>query len=99
MYNKPYSNIGVGRKVVTTGGTAVQLVSDSTPCVMLIVTAETDNTNPVVIGDSTVVGALATRKGTPLAAGASVTLYIDDVSKVWLDAVTNTEGVTFTYFY
>jgi hypothetical protein len=94
-----YSNIGTGRKVVTTAGTAVALVSTNTPCRRVDITAETDNTNPVVVGDANVVAAIATRKGTPLAAGATLTIYVDDLSKVYLDAVTSTEGVTFTYYY
>lgn len=94
-----YPNIGVGRKEVTAGGTAECLVATNTPCRKVIITAETNNTNPVVVGDANVVAALATRKGTPLAAGVSVTLYVEDLSSIYVDAVTDTEGVTFTYFW
>lgn len=94
-----YSNIGTGRKVVTTGGTEVALVASNTPCRRVDITAETGNTNPVVVGGANVVAALATRQGTPLAAGTTLTLYVDDLSKVYIDAVTDGEGVTFTYYY
>lgn len=94
-----YANLGTGRKTVAAAGTAERLVAANTPCKKVIITAETDNTNPVVVGDSSVIAALATRKGTPLAAGASVTLYVEDLYSIFIDAVTNTEGVTFTYFY
>jgi len=93
--NTPGSIIS-GRQTVTTGGTAVQLSTTATPILEVAVTAETDNTNPVTVGASTVVGALATRKGTPLAAGETVVLAVNDLSKVYIDAVTNTEGVTYT---
>lgn len=85
-----------GRQTVTTAGTRVQLSTTATPILQVAITAETDNTNPVTVGDSTVVGALATRKGTPLAAGATIVLAVNDLSKVYIDAITNTEGVTYT---
>lgn len=85
-----------GRQTVTTAGTRVQLSTTSTPVLEVAVTAETDNTNPVTVGGSDVVGALATRKGTPLAAGVTITLKINNLNKVYIDAVTNTEGVTYT---
>lgn len=91
-----------GRQVVTTAGTAVQLSATSVAINRITITAETDNTNPVTVGGSDVVGALATRKGVPLAAGASITLDaqvdgVDELSDIWLDAVTSTEGVTYLY--
>jgi len=90
-----------GRVVVTTGGTAVALSATSVAIRRVTITAEIDNTNPVTVGGSDVVGALATRRGVPLAAGASVTFHADDgvdeLSDVYIDAVTNTEGVTYLY--
>ena len=92
-----YTTIGDGRKIVTTGGTAVALAA-STECYKVDITAETSNTNEVVIGGSTVVAAEATRRGVPLDPGATLTLHIDNLAKVYVDAVTDTEGVTFTYY-
>lgn len=94
--------IGNGRKTVTTGGTAVQLSTTSTPFTKLTITAETDNTNPVVVGGSTVVAALATRQGTPLAQGDSYTIEVKgqeagNLTAIYIDAVTDTEGVTYSY--
>lgn len=85
-----------GRKTVDSAGTR-QAIATSTAAKWVIITAETDNTNPVTVGGSDVVGALATRVGTPLYAGESVTFLIDNLADVYVDVITNGEGVTFTY--
>lgn len=86
-----------GRKVVTTAGTRVTLAS-STACKAVAITAETDNTGVIVVGGSTCVATLATRQGTPLAAGDTMVLDIDNLADVYLDSTVNGDGVTFTYF-
>ena len=91
------SGISDGRKEVATAGTRVALVASSTPAKIVIITAETDNTEYIVVGGATVVAALATRQGTTLNAGDSITLEIDNLADVYLDATVNTEGVTFVY--
>ncbi len=90
------AGIGDGRKTVATAGTAEALAA-STPAKVVFITAETDNTNPVTVGGSTVVGAEATRRGTPLYPGETITLLCDDLADIYVDAITNGEGVTFTY--
>lgn len=94
--NHPNTTVEDGRKVVTTSGTAVALAA-STACKEVVVTAETDNTGIVVVGGSTVVAALSTRRGTPLAAGDSMTLRISNLANVFIDSTVNGDGVTFTY--
>ena len=94
----PPTSFTSGRAVVTTAGTAVPLAGVSTPITQVIVTAEIDNTNTVVIGGSGVVAALLTREGTPLEAGDSVTIDIDDLNKIYIDSLVSGEGVTFNYF-
>jgi threonine aldolase len=95
--------LNVGRQVVAVAGTAVALVTSPTAARSVAITAETDNTDIVVVGDSAVVAALATRKGTPLSAGQTTTITLQredgklDLSKIFIDAVVNTEGVTFTW--
>lgn len=96
LLENPAGDLICGRQTVTSAGTAVQLSTTPTSIVSVVITAETDNTNPVTVGSSDVVGALATRKGTPLAAGTSVSLAIGNLDKIWIDAVTSTEGVTYT---
>lgn len=89
-----------GRKTVAAGGTAEALSATSVAFRRLIITAETDNTNAVTVGGSDVVGAVLTRKGVPLVATSPPLILdandgIDDLKNVFVDAVTNTEGVTF----
>ena len=88
--------IGDGLKVVTTAGTRVALAA-STECKWVIITAATNNTGVVVVGGSTVVALLANRRGTPLYAGESMTLPVDNLADIYLDATVNTQGVTYTY--
>ena len=97
-YEELYTVIGDGRQTVTTAGTRVQLSSTSVACTRVVIMAETDNTNPVTVGGSTVVGALATRRGVPLSAGDSITVKTDNLNRIWLDSITDTEGVTYIYY-
>ena len=98
--------IADGRQVVTTAGTRVQLsATNNTKVGGIIITAETDNTGAVVVGASTVVAAVATRRGTPLAAGKSMTINGSwagdegrvDLSDIYIDAEQDGDGVTFMY--
>lgn len=92
------SNVTDGRKVVTTAGTRVALVSAPVAALRCTITAETDNTGAVVVGGSTVVASLATRQGVPLNAGDSYELEISDLSRVYLDSEVSGDGVTYNYF-
>ncbi|MAF43112.1 MAG: hypothetical protein CMI54_02935 [Parcubacteria group bacterium] len=91
------TGLGDGRETVDAAGTAQAIVTSSTPAKWVIVTAETDNTDYIAVGASTVVAALATRRGTALDSGESVTILCDDLDEVFIDAVVTNEGVTFTY--
>lgn len=88
--------IGNGRKTVAASATSERLATE-TMCSAVCITAETDNTGVIVVGDSTVIAALATRQGTPLAAGDSMELNVSNLSSIWLDTTVNGDGVTFTY--
>lgn len=90
------SSIGANRKVVAAAGIAEALAA-STTCKSVAITAETDNTGVIVVGDSSTVAALATRKGTPLNAGDSIAIDIDNLSKIYLDTTVSGDGVTYTY--
>jgi hypothetical protein len=92
------TTVSDGRKVVTTAGTRVALAS-STACKEVVITAETDNTGIVAVGAAaTVVATIATRTGVPLAAGDSITLQIDNLADIGLDATVSGDGVTFMAF-
>lgn len=97
--HEEYANIRDGRQVVTTGGTRVQFSATNVRMGRIRITALSTNTNPVVVGSSTVVAAAGTRRGAPLAAGETVDMYIQDLSDLWLDAVTSGEGVSYAYFF
>lgn len=90
------SSLGNGRKTVASAGTAEALAA-STSCKSVTVTAETDNTGVISVGGSGVIATLATRTGTPLNAGDSFTLEIDNLSKVYIDTTVSGDGVTYTY--
>lgn len=90
-------NIQDGRKTVATTGAEEVLVGATTPCRWVIITAETDNTDKMVVGGPNVIAALATRRGIPLDPGDSVVLEVNDLSKVYIDSLVSGEGVTFVY--
>lgn len=90
--------IGDGRKVVTTAGTRVRLVSEATNCKEIDIMAEVDNGGYIVVGGVTVIADQATRRGIPLTGGQSIRMAISDLYSVYIDSTVNGEGVTFTYY-
>jgi hypothetical protein len=92
-----------GRKTVTTAGTAERLAAASTPADWLLIQAEANNTGEVVLGDSLVVAAEATRQGLQLNPAISVELMPIlirgplDLTDLWLDVSVNTDGTHFIY--
>lgn len=94
-----------GRKTVTSAGTAEKLEAtvNSVRCSELTVTAEENNTGDIVVGASTVVAALATRRGILLAPGESYTFDAGtksdkgqlDLATVFIDSEIDTDGVHF----
>lgn len=92
-----------GRTAVVAGGTAVPLSATSTPVRSLWIMAATANTNPVVVGGADVVAAVGTRKGVALRSTdpplrlTAARDGVDELSDVYVDAVTNGEAVTWAY--
>lgn len=86
-------SISDGSKNVTTAGTRVQLITSSTPCRWVIITAKGSNTDTIWVGGSTV----AVNSGIPLVGLQSERLDVSDVSNIWLDSEVSGEGVTFVY--
>lgn len=98
LLDHPASSIGGGRKVVTTAGTAVPLISTVASTNWVIVQAETDNTGKIAVGDSGVLAALTSQtRGVVLSAGESVTLPLSDLRQVYIDSTVNGDGVTYLY--
>ena len=91
------TTIGDGRKTVATAGTR-EALAVSTSCEKVDITAEIDNTGIIVVGGSTVVAALATRRGIPLYAGDTYSFEIDNLADIYIDATVSGDGCTYTYF-
>ena len=93
------TGIGNGRATCASAGTANVISATTSPCKVVVFTAETDNTGAIALGGSAVDETLASRSGTPLLAGDSMSMEIDDISKVYIDSAVTGDGVTFTYFW
>ncbi len=91
------TGLGDGNQEVAAAGTAEALVGSSTPAKWIVVSAQPANTNEVAVGSATVDATAGAEQGAILAAGDSVTLLIDNVQDVFVDAVTTGEGVSFVY--
>lgn len=97
LTGKAHSDIGDGRKTITTSGTRERLKSSSKCVDYVIITAETNNTGVITVGGKSVVAAVATRQGTPLNAGDSISLGGVDLASIYLDTTVNGDGVTYLY--
>ncbi len=90
------TGIGHGVKTVTTAGSDEALAA-STTAKVVILQAQTDNTSAVAIGATGVDATVATGNGILLYAGDSMTLEIDNLADVFVDALVAGEGVRYTY--
>lgn len=93
-----YTSVGNGRKTVAVHGTAVQLVSTSTACKRLDITAFQTNTKTIAVGSSSVLANPGTEQGVVLQPTETYTLFVTDLSFIWIDSEINGEGVSYTYF-
>ncbi len=89
------TGIGHGIKTVTTAGTDVVLAA-STDAKVVIIQAQTDNTGAIAVGSSGVDATVATGTGVLLYAGDTITLEIDNLADVYIDATVSTDGVRYT---
>lgn len=90
------TGIADGVKVVASAGTDEALAS-STACKWVTIQAQTDNTSTVAVGGAGVDATVATGTGVMLSPGDVVTLPIDDLAEVYVDALVSGEGVRFIY--
>lgn len=91
------TGIGHGVKTVTTAGTDLALAT-TTPCKRVVIQAQTDNTTGVAVGATGVDATVATGTGIFLYPGDSIELDCDDLADIYVDALTNGEGVRFVYY-
>lgn len=91
--------IGSGRKVVTTAGTAVALSATALVVDYLRLMAETNNTGLIVQGAAGVIASLATREGIVIGADKPEIFEGVDLAAIFIDSTVNGDGVTFSYEY
>jgi len=90
-----FSFIGSGKKTITTAGVKETLVSSSTPCKEVLIMALPSNTGEIWVGDSNV---SATNKvGIVLYKNDAVSIQIDNLQKIYLDATVSGDGVSYIY--
>lgn len=90
------ATLASGRRTVTTPGTSVALVTASTPCKWVAITALKSNTDQVNTGGTGTLATTGGSTGEPLSAGESVTYPVDNANKIFIDARVATEGVSYT---
>jgi len=88
-----------GSQTVAVSGSAVKLAASATPCLYVEISADTGNADVVAVGDSDVNASPGSQKGLILFAGnPAARIYIDDVSKLYVDAASNGDKVSFNYY-
>lgn len=87
----PASDFHGGQKTVGVPGTC-EALSSSTPCVAILVKALSTNGGLVYVGDNTL-----SADQVELSAKEAVTLGLDNLNKVYVDAVNAGEGVCYAY--
>jgi len=88
-----YENWVVGTKATVTAGTPVQITGTSTSIKCIVIKAKAGNTGIVYVGNSN------TTEVFELSAKESITVPINDLSKIWIDSAVNGEGVCYAYVY
>jgi hypothetical protein len=89
----PPTAIGDGSQTVTTAGTRVKLTLTPTPCKKILITALGANSGNIWVGGATVTNG----RGKQLVPLQDVELWIDDVSKIYIDATSSSDGVAYVY--
>ena len=91
------TGIGHGVRTVTTAGTDVVLAASSTPAKWATIQSQTDNTGKIAVGAVGVDATIATGTGVLLDPGDTITLPLDNLTDVYIDATVSGEGVRYTY--
>lgn len=88
--------LGHGVKTISTVATD-EVLAASTACKWVIIQAQTDNTSKVAVGATGVDATVATGNGVILEPGDTVTLLVDNLADVYVDALVAGEGCRYTY--
>jgi hypothetical protein len=90
-----FSFIRSGKKIISTAGAKETLVNSSTPCKEVLIMALPDNTGEIWVGDENV--SASEKIGIVLYKGDAVSIQIDNLQKIYLDATVDNEGVSYIY--
>lgn len=90
------TGIGHGVKTVAVAGTD-EAIAASTPAKWITIQAQTDNTGYIAVGATGVDATIATGTGVLLASGESITMPIDNLADVFIDATVSGDGARYTY--
>ncbi len=93
MTEYPPTSIGDGSCTVTTAGVRVKLTTTSTACKKVLITANGANSGNIWVGGATV----ANGRGKQLVPLQDLELWIDDLSKIYVDATSSGDSVSYVY--
>lgn len=86
-----------GRQTIPTAGTRIQLSTTPMTCKTVVISALNANKGTIVVGGETCVAEVTAQRGTPLLAGDTYPVQIDNLNKIYLDATYAGDGVTYSY--
>lgn len=96
---QPYSQIGNLRVIVPTPGTPVQVSTSHIACDLIVVSGLTGNANLCAVGSQNVRAAAASQAGmVVISANPPLFIYLDDLFKLWVDAIGANDGIAVAYF-
>lgn len=95
--NYAHTSIGSDRKTVALAGTPEAL--DDHQCTSVIITAETNNTGVIFVGDANVSATPGSEQGFVLfTAQTSPPLFVSNTNLIYIDTTVNGDGVSYAFF-
>ncbi len=91
----PSSGVGDATATLSSAGSAQQLPAQA--CKRVIVQAHESNAGTVVIGGSTVVGALSGRRGKAIFATQSEVFYVSNLNQLYFDGTSSSDKIHLYY--
>lgn len=91
-----------GTKVTAGTNVSVQLSASSVSCTKVSIYAYSTNSNTVAVGTSTVLAeslsGTKTGRGEQLVPAGATTVFVNDLSKIWIASAVNGDGVSFVAY-
>jgi len=97
IYIRGSNGIGDGKTLMTTAGTRQQLPNQ--PCSRVRIQAHPDNTGDIVVGGSTVIAAVASRRGLALYSSQWAEFAVDNLNRLWIDSTVSGDKLNYIYEY